>query len=427
MSDAPKNPLEIAQERGAALLDNSTIVGVEAALREPRHATTADTQSFACVLEALVLHESLAADTWGDSEDYPPVLFQLQDLRDANHIFTTFSHISSVPDASGPGSGSEVRDFATSVVEDSLDRLERALRPEGGLDRQHELLVQRLGSGSTVSTLFREPRDLHNEILDLLFGENLPNGENADLSARIQSLEADIALRLRDVTEDRRLYAMYLLRAFYYEELATAFSLSYAPHTYRADALLALAGGRGGPPSWMFHRYATQLAASARNQLAEQLDLKITVDAPPIASWIAHDVSSRSELLPRALELRATEPATAFRRWITEHEGMLQQERGLPHLRQAQRELEEIVAEIGVELVGNKRSGGHPITLKLTTGLPEVSGEVSTDVVLHSPSWLKRALHRRRPHLTFFSQMTRQLLSGDVVPFDKRLRQLPYR
>jgi len=44
--------------------------------------------------------------------------------------------------------------------------------------------------------------------------------------------------------------------------------------------------------------------------------------------------------------------------------------------------LTEIVAELGVELLGHKRLGGHPITLKLTAGIPEISGEVSKDIVL---------------------------------------------
>ena len=428
MSDAPANPLEVAQHRGAALLDNSTVVGVEAALREPRLATSADTQSLACVLEAIVLHESLTVDTWGDAEDYPPVLWQLEDPPDlaggASPIFTTFDHVSSVPRADERGGEEDLTVFATSLVIDSLDRLERALRPAGGFARQHELLVDRLGSGHTVSTLYREPRPLRNEILDLLFGERLRLGEEVNLPERIQTLEADIAGRLRGATESRRLYAMFLLRAFYYEELAGSFSLSYVPHTYRADALLALTRERGGAPSWMFHMYTVQVAAAARDELAKQLDLQVTVNAPPIASWIAHDVTSRRDLLPRAVALRQTEPAKNFRLWVAEHERLLQEERRLPVVKKAKDELATIVAELGGELLGHARSGGHPITLKLTTGIPELSGEVSTDIVLRSPLWLKRALRRRRPHLTFFSLMTRELVTSDVVPFDKRLRQL---
>ena len=134
---------------------------------------------------------------------------------------------------------------------------------------------------------------------------------------------------------------------------------------------------------------------------------------------------SRSDLLPRALEVRATEPARSFRRWVTEQERNLQKESQLTAVKKAKDELTEIVAELGVELLGQKRSGGHPITLKFTTGIPPLAGEVSTDVVLRSPLWLRRVLRRRRPYLTFFSRLTRELVDGDVVPFEKRLRQLP--
>lgn len=43
-------------------------------------------------------------------------------------------------------------------------------------------------------------------------------------------------------------YCMFLLRAFYYEELAGELSLSSVPHTYRAEAMLALPPGIPGSP-----------------------------------------------------------------------------------------------------------------------------------------------------------------------------------
>jgi hypothetical protein len=84
------------------------------------------------------------------------------------------------------------------------------------------------------------------------------------------------------------------------------------------------------------------------------------------------------------------------------------------------------VAELGVELLGDKRKDGHPVTLKLTLGIPPVTGELATEeIALRAPSWLQRALRRRRPYLTFFSQLSRDLVTGRIVPFAKRLRELP--
>ena len=431
MNEAAKNQLEVAQDRGAALLDNTTLVGADTALRGPERkvrATSADVQSLACVLEAVVLHESLVADSWDNTEWYPPMLYQLKERAegsgDARNIFTSFDHVYSVLEADEPGTEEGLTAFARDLVEDALDRLERALRPDGGLDRQYEMLAERLGPGQSFSALYSEPRPLQEEVRDLYGRRLLLAGGDGVLTDRIRALEGTIGARLLGATEDLRLYVMFLLRAFYYEELAAAFSLSYVPHTFRAEALLALKGGSSRPSTWMFHMFTSQAAAAARAALAEQLD--VTVNVPPIASWIAHDVNSRSDLLPRALEVRATEPARSFRRWVMVQERNLQNEVRLADVKKAEGELREIVEELGVELLGEERLGGHPVTFKFTAGIPSlVGGEASTDVVLRSPLWLKRALQRRRPYLTFFSRLTRELVDGDVVPFEKRLRQLP--
>lgn len=425
------NQLKVAQERGAALLDNTTLVGVEAALTEPGTASVADAQSLADVLEAVVLHESLAADSWGDTEVYPTDLLNLAEKAegsgDARLIFTTFDRVSAVPrDGVAEGMDDALTVFTSDLVGDALDRLERGLRPGGGLARQHKQLADRLGVGQSFSALYSGPRRLRQEIVDLLYGDHPPQLDKGNgLPERIQALEGKIAAGLDRGNEDRRLYAMYLLRAFYYEELAAAFSLSYVPHTFRAQALLALRPEPGRPPTWMFHMYTGQAAAAVRAALAEQLDLDLTINVPPIASWIARDVDSRKDLLPRALELRASEPARVFRRWVIEQERLLQAESQLTAIKRAKDELRDIVADLGVRLLGDKRVGGHPVRLKLTLGVPGLSAEASTEeVVLRKPLWLKQALRRRRPYLTFFSQLTRDLVSGGVVPFSKRLRQL---
>lgn len=429
MNETAKDPLEIAQDHGAALLDNTTLAGIDQALGLPQTASFADVQSLACILEAVVLHESLVADSWYDSELIPTVMVNLKERAEGSGpprpIFTMFDFAERVRESGAAQAETEegLPMFAIALVKDALDRLERALRPDGGLDRQHELLVDRLGAGQSFSAHYLRPRPLREEIIDLS-GHIRNVDEGGVLAVRIRALEAKIDERLLGATEELRLYSMFLLRAFYYEELAAAFSLSYVPHTFRAEALLALKGGSGGPSTWEFHMYTSQVAAAARVALAKQLD--VTVNVPPIASWIAHDVNSCGDLLPRALEVRATEPARNFRRWVTEQERDLQKETRLTAVKKAKDELAEIVAELGVELLGKKRSGGHPVTLKFTTGItPLAGGEASTDVVLRSPLWLKRVLRRRRPYLTFFSRLTRELVDGDVVPFEKRLRQLP--
>jgi hypothetical protein len=423
--------LELAQNRGAALLDNSTVAGAGTALYPD--ASIADEQSLADVLEAVVLHDSLVADSWSYVENYPDELVNLSDEDPTSGgtrpIFTQFPFIAAaVPGVENvENAGTVPLVFATRLVEQVLDRLERGLRT-GELDRQHDLLMAQLGAGEKLSSLYDAPRDLHEEIYSLYRNYQLPysmlEGDQAGFG-RNRALEEKIADQLRDASEERKLYVMFLLRAFYYEELASIFSLSYVPHTFRAPALLALARQGGGPSSGAFTEYVSGLAVASRAALGQQLGFDVTVDFPPIASRIARDVASREELLPAAMEFRSTDSARIFRGWVADQERVLQKEGNLLPAKRAKEELTEIVAELGAELLGNKREGGHPITLKLTVGVPPVAGEASSEVILRAPSWLRRALRARRPYLTFFSQLARDLVSGNVTPFSKRLRELP--
>ena len=247
MNETAKNQLEVAQDHGAALLDNTTLAGVEPALWHPETASFADVQSLACVLEAVVLHESLFADSWYNQELIPHAMVELTERAegssDTRYIFTMFDFVDQVSAAAWAGTEEGLPMFALALVKDALDRLERALRPGGGLDRQYELLVERLGAGQSFSAHYLGPRPLREEIIELS-GRGLAYAdEGGVLAERIRALEGRIGERLLGATEDLRLYAMFLLRAFYYEELAAAFSLSYVPHTFRAEALLALKRG----------------------------------------------------------------------------------------------------------------------------------------------------------------------------------------
>jgi hypothetical protein len=429
------NPLEVAEKQSAALLDNTTVTGAAITLQRPTEASIADEQSLADIVEAVVLHESLVADSWFGLEGYPDPLLNLREKvgtsGDGSPIFTAYPSVAAVmlgaEDVEEPGTAPPM-EFMTGLVGEALDRLERGLRSDE-LARQQDLLTEQLRAGQMISPLYGEPRDLRQEIIEL-YGDYrvhlMLDNDEAELRS-IRLLEDKVAERLNGASKDRKLYAMFLLRAFYYEELAATFSLSYVPHTFRAQALLAIPRPRGGPLPGAFIEYATELAGASRAELGQRLGFDVSIDFPPIAARIARDVESRGELLPAALELRASESARAFRSWVADQERLLQAEGNLLSTERAKDELAEIVRELGVQLLGNKREGGHPITLKLTAGMSPVgpSGEASSEVMLRAPSWLRRVLRRRRPYLTFFSELTRDLITGSVMPFSKRLRQLP--
>lgn len=204
------------------------------------------------------------------------------------------------------------------------------------------------------------------------------------------------------------------------------------PHTFRAQALVALPRARRGPSTGAFGAYIKELAGSARDELAQELGFEVTVDVPPIAARIARDVESRSGLLPTALELRGSESARDFRRWVREQELLLQRQDDPLAVRAAMNELNEVVTNLRVELLGAQPEGGHPITIKASAGIPVAKVEVSTERTGRTPawlrsgqSWLQRALGRRRPYLTFFSQLAHDQVSGRIGPFGIRLRELP--
>jgi hypothetical protein len=248
-------------------------------------------------------------------------------------------------------------------------------------------------------------------------------------NAPICDLETAIATRLDGAPEDFARYAIFMLRAFYYEELADAFSLSYVPHTFRSHALLALPREDNAPPSAAFATYATRLAAATRREL-DGFDM--TLDFPPIAARLARDVGSRRYLVQAALELRETEPAREFRRWVGDQQRLVRLRNQPVKVDNAKRELTAIVSKLGAEVRRDRPEQGHPITLRITLGVPPITAQLASEEIRLSapswiqraPSWLQRALPPQPPYLKFFSQLARDSVAGYVAPFNKRLREL---
>jgi hypothetical protein len=365
--------LEIAQQRRAALLDNTTLAGAEIALTRPSEATLSDEQSLADLLEAIVLHESLVADDWFGNEEYP-----LAVLRSG--IFDQFESVDAIPRGSKLKPTEDgLRMFVAGLVRAALDRLERSLR-SGGLEQQYELIATRLRAGRIVSPLYAAPRDLREEIIELCRTRNAEVSGWLDerQNAPIRDLERAIAMRFDGAPDGFVRYAIFMMRAFYYEELADEFSLSYVPHTFRAHALLTLPREGNAPPTAAFATYATRLAAATRRELA---GFDVTLDFPPIAARLARDVASRGYLVQAALELRETESAREFRRWVSDQQRLVRLRTEPLKVENAKRELTAIVSELGVELLGHRREHGHPITLRITLGVPPITAQLSSDEI----------------------------------------------
>jgi hypothetical protein len=404
--------LRLAQDRGAALLDNTTVAGATTVLERPGSATLADEQSLADLLEAIVLHEALVIDSWGDTEDYPISLLEAP-------YFSTFPSLA----VRSPSPEGNMLLSTTRLVTKALDRLERALS-SGKLAEQHRLLLGRLGASKSISPHFDYyygQTDIRPEV------EHLYRSNGTDLRqafageaafSDVHALEDAIDLALQGTPDAFRRYCMWLLRAFYYEELASGLSLSYMPHTYRAEAMLKLP--RSEPATRGFTTEVVKQAGRVRAEIASTVGLSVTIDMPAIASVLAHSVGSRSELLTAAAELRESESVVAFRRWVSGQERALKKQSDVVGLGKSLDELEEIVGDLRTELVGATAGSGHPVTLRASaSGL-----SADTQVYLRSPVWLKRLLRHRSPHLSFFSQLSRELVTGNIAPFHQRLREL---
>lgn len=131
------------------------------------------------------------------------------------------------------------------------------------------------------------------------------------------------------ITTKQQIFGMRLawlaLRSMYYSIVATSYGLTYSPHSLRAEIVqafhLAVAGldafGDLSYSSTVRKQVLDFLATEARADnevIAEFYKAQLVrIDLPAIFLTVLRKSSSRNEIIPRAIEMRNSKGATAFR------------------------------------------------------------------------------------------------------------------
>jgi hypothetical protein len=206
-------------------------------------------------------------------------------------------------------------------------------------------------------------------------------------------------------------FAMFAYRAFFYQRLAHLFSVSYVPHTWRAQ----LVSDATEEPMFDFTEYLRDLTVELRRELASRLNTEFgksvfTVDFPVLASYVLSQTTSRSELLETAMAIRMSKAAVAFRVWIAEMESSLRNQSDLPKIAKAQSDLQDVVQDLRRELgLRSKHVLQQQFTIKV--GVPPFAAvEAPASARIPVPVWLHHIWHRSS-HLVFLRDVARQSVS----------------
>jgi hypothetical protein len=392
---------------GTVLLDNTTVFGARRAYCEwPVQASdwlegglALDVRSLMDVLEAVILHDHLALDASSRNE---PAWDELTDLGESlgeiaagtSGVLWEFGREEHIP----------------AIALASLARLERYL---GSPELTTDLRSLNEAGIPTLPRLY-ESTDEFSSLFASSFGIDLNDDFSRDFMSQVEIQLGRVAEQLNAEPSDRRNYALFAFRGFYYQQWAHAHSVSYVPHAWRSRFV----NRELSQPSVSFAEYVAGLASGLRRELAQKLNSEFgtTVfsgDFPVIASYVASQTTSRGALLPTALEIRRNPHTAAFRAWTRDIESRIRDDRDLPRIAEAREDLATIIHDLRRELGLAAEPAGQELTIK--AGVPLLSVEAPMTVPgLRVPAVLRRVLHRRT-HLVFLRDITRR--SVDLRPF----------
>jgi hypothetical protein len=296
----------------------------------------------------------------------------------------------------------------------ALDSLETYIR-SGEFGREAIIFVEHNGF-RTIPVFYETPADFF---------------ELSIRSFSLVDLREDATDRLRAVTEllkeispELMNIATFQFRGLFYQQLANLHSLSYVPHTWRAP----LIDKETQTGEVHYADYVVGLGGSLRRELATRLNSEFgkaafTEEFPVLASFVAGQASHRIELFPIAVELRNNSKTVAFRHWVANLQVILRDQRDLPRIQEAQKELSAVVADLRRELGLQPEPAGHHQALTIKVGIPgTASAELPLSVPVKTPLWLRRVFHRRS-HLVFLRDLMRRSVS--LPPFAVAMQRMP--
>jgi hypothetical protein len=411
----------------SALLDNTTVHGAVAAINgwpPPRAAWTnhpyaANLRSLMDIIEAIILFEKISLDSAcrtlappANDEFIVPYAYDwdpfrsLCDRSTGESIFAleTFSIQTQV--------------IAGGILATAAEKLKKSIA-DGLIEREAELFSS--GQiGLAVPEFYTNPREFTEMLRISVSGESFEAAK-----PEIQELEH----LLRGQPASLASFAMFAFRGYYYDELAHLLSMSYLPHSFRAGVLahdvsaarVSFAKLTVGAIGSLRREYIKQLGPQLSQQLNSELaGPALAADFPLIASYVAGQATSRSDLIRVALEIRDSAAARRFRQWVLGVQSAIDEQARLRVIRDAAQELADLCRDLQREL----RIPGDPhtqVTVKMA--VPGGLAGVEVPVTFRSglPAWLTRILHRR-PHLAFLRDLA---LSGiEFAPFAARYQTL---
>jgi hypothetical protein len=406
-------------EAGAVLMDNTTVFGARSAFDAwPPNSEewtsgplSVDLRSLMDLLEALVLHEQIVVDNGSRSYDLWPSLpwLEVGDLTTNDpDVRRVLAERDLVVVTTGEDGSPEI---VSSLVLAALDTL-GSIIVSGQLARELSDLRTR-GTIAALPPFYRSTEDFV-DLMHESYGEVL----NDKARARLGRLGETLGGASPELTN----FALFAFRGFFYQQLAHLASVSYVPHSWRTSLISSALSN----PEISFVQYVAALAAELRSELAAQLNSEFGAAAiqgefPVFASFIANQATSRPDLIRVAVDLRATEAAVAFRRWIQEMEANLHSQTDLPRIAAAQGELQGLLSDLRRE-TGLSKQPEYQQSVTLKVGLPTVgSVDLPTTISMSRPSWVRRLMHRRT-HLVFLRQVAASSMS--IGPFSVAYQHL---
>lgn len=411
------NPVEPGT---SVLLDNTTVHGAIAALNEwppsrtawTIHPYAANLRSLMDIIEAIILFETVSLDSacrtlaspaYDESivpyaNNWKPFR-TLRDRSTGEHIFAleTFSIQAEVVTAS--------------ILATAAEKLKKGIA-DGVIEREAELFSS--GQiGLAVPEFYTNPREFIEMLRMSVSGESFEAAE-----PEVRELER----LLRGQSASLASFAMFAFRGYYYDELAHLLSMSYLPHSFRAGVLahdvtaarVSFAKLTVNSIGSLRQEYISQLGPQLSLQLNSELAVpSLTADFPLIASYVAGQATSRSDLIRITLEIRDSAAARRFRQWVLRVQAAIDEQARLQVIRNAAQELADLCRDLRHELrIPGDRHTQVTVKMAVPGGLAGV--EVPVTIRSGLPSWLTRILHRR-PHLAFLRDLA---LSGiEFAPF----------
>lgn len=423
----PGNP-EPAAAGTSVLLDNTTVHGAVAAINAwppardawTTHPYAANLRSLMDIIEAIILFETISLDSAchtlappASDEGIVPYAYEwepFQTLRDRSTdegIFAleTFSE--------------QTRVIVGGILATAAEKLKKSVA-DGVIEHEAELFNSRR-IGLAVPAFYTNPRQ---------FAEMLRQSVSAESFKAAQPEIREIERLLHGQPTIVASFAMFTFRGFYYNELAHLLSISYLPHSFRAGVLAhnviatrtSFAKLTLGTIGGLRRSYIRQLGPQLSQQLnSELVGPSLTGEFPLIASYVASQATSRSDLIRIALEIRDSAPARRFRHWVTGVQSAIDEQARLRVIRDAAQELADLYRDLRREMRIADDPRTTEVTVKLAIPGNIASLEMPVTVRPELPPWLTRILHRR-PHLAFLRDLA---LSGiEVAPFASRYQEL---